>query len=287
MTDKERFQDATESEPNIERLAARISRRVGRSRREIVDVLRAVDFENLTRAEQRKIIRDISGILNELDAGLIEDVPRAIDEVYEHGRARALVSLGVFASVRSALRHLRGKDVKTSRAHRSFKSAIVETTMDDLLAMTQNTRRRVKAEVRRVAAEVFRRDEAVTSQTRRMNRELREAGVFAIRDAAGRRWNIEHYTDVVTVTKMAEAHREATTQEAYEQGAGYVVVSEHGDACEKCAPWEGMLLRIDDSVPGDEPTLDDAIGGGLLHPACKHTITPIRNPDVAPDWVRR
>ena len=287
MTDRQRFQKAADSEPDIPRLAARISRRVGRTRNEILDVMRAVNFESLTRAEQRKIVRNIEQILNRLDADFAEEIPEVIDEVYEHGRARTLVSLGLFGSIAAARRHLRGKDGKTSRAHRSFKSAVIESTMDDLLTMTQNTRRRVKAEVRRVAAEVFRQDEAVTSQRRRMTKELREAGVFAIRDAAGRRWNIEHYTDVVTVTKIAEAHREATTQEAYEQGAGYVVVSQHGDPCEKCAPWEGRMLRIDDRVPGGEPTLDDAISAGLLHPACKHTVTPIRNPDVAPSWVRR
>lgn len=285
MNERRQFEKAVKYEPNLEQLAARISRRVRRSRREILAVLRTINFDKLTQTEQRRIIREIERILNGLDETFVEEVPKIIDEVYTHGRAKTLVALGLFPSIRAATKHIRSQKAKTSHAHRQFKSAIVETTMEDLLAMTQNTRRRVKAEVRRVAAEVFRLDEAVTSQRRDMTRRLHDAGIFAIRDAAGRRWSIENYTDVVIVTKMTQAHKEATMQEALEQGAGYVVVSEHGDSCPKCEPWEGHLLRIDDSVPGDEPTLDDAIAEGLMHPGCKHTVTPIRNPDVVPDWV--
>src|SRR5690625_1454310 len=153
--------------------------------------------------------------------------------------------------------------------------------------MTQKTRLRAKTEIRQVDADIFRTDENLRSQSRQLTRRLQDAGVFAIRDRANRRWKIDHYADVVVTTKLSQAHREATEQEAREQGAGYVVVSRHSNPCSKCEPWEGRLLRLSADVEDDIPTLEEAIADGLFHPNCEHTVTPIRNLDALPSWVKR
>lgn len=288
MTDEQRAQlEQFDEEPDIAKRVAAITALVIAARGRLTALLGKTKVDRLTQKEQRKVIREVNEILAELDDDLRREVSESLTDMYTEGRAHALVALGKFDSKRRALRYLRSDKVVTSRAHRTILTAEIETTMDDLLMMTQNTRRRVKAEVRRVAAEVFRVDENVHAQRRQMVRELQEAGIFAIRDSANRRWKIDHYTEVVVTTKMAQAHRLATEQEAREQGAGYVVISRHGDSCERCAPWQGRLLRISSDVPGSYPTLQQAISGGLFHPMCKHVQTPVIDPDFVPDWVQK
>src|SRR5690625_295694 len=242
MSDNRRsFERAFESTTDIDKHAKAIARRVRATSNELQAIMTAVDVDDLTRAEQRAVLRQVDEILTDLDDELARGVESGINDVYEQGRARTLVALGLFANVGAARRYLRSDKATLSRAHRSIRMADIETAMDDLLAMTSNTRRRVKSEIRRVAADMFRTGENVRSQKKKMSKRLREAGVFAIRDRAGRRWKIDHYTNVVVSTKLAEAHRQATEQEAREQGAGYVIVSIHADPCEKCAPWEGRV----------------------------------------------
>src|SRR5690625_312015 len=288
MPDNRRsFERAFESTTDIDKHARAIARRVRATSNELQAIMAAVDVDDLTRAEQRAVIRRVDEILTDLDGDLARGVTNGINDVYEQGRARTLVALGLFANVGAARRYLRSDKATMSRAHRSIRMADIETTMDDLLMMTGNTRRRVKSEIRQVAAAMFRTDENVRSQRKKMSKRLKDAGVFAIRDRAGRRWKIDHYTDVVVSTKLAEAHRQATEQEAHEQGAGYVIVSIHASPCEKCVPWEGRVLRLSSGISGDMPTLDEAMAGGLFHPACEHTITPVRNTEVLPAWAKK
>src|SRR5690625_3351647 len=285
--EREGFEKAAELTADISKHSRQISRRVSSASNELLAIMSAIDIDTLSRAEQRKIIRRVNEILAELDAALAQGVTKGINDVYEQGRARTLVALGEYSTIGAARRYLRSDKATMSRAHRNIRLADIETTMEDLLAMTQNTRRRVKAEIRQVAADIFRTDENLRSQRRQLTRRLQDAGVFAIRDRANRRWKIDHYADVVVTTKLSQAHREATEQEAREQGAGYVVVSRHSNPCSKCEPWEGRLLRLSADVEGDIPTLDEAMADGLFHPNCEHTTTVVRNPDVLPDWVRR
>ncbi|WP_157911733.1 phage minor capsid protein [Alteribacter populi] len=225
-------------------------------------------------------MRRVNEILGGLDANLSAEIDNAIDDIYEHGRARTLIALGLFASMGAARRYLRSDDVIESRTHRTWKTSQKDVTTEDLLAMTSNTRRRVKSEVRRVAAEVLREEYSTAVNRRVMTQRLERAGMHAITDSAGRRWKMSHYADVVMKTKMVEAHREAGEIEARERGAGYVVISQHGGSCKKCVPWEGRVLRINDSIEGTQPTVDEARNFGLYHPGCLHSQVVIRDPNI-------
>ena len=273
-------------EADIDQHVNRISRKFGSTVRRIRELLAQLEIETLNRQEERRIIREINALLDALDAEIEVDAEEAYKDVYEHGRARVLVALGLFVSIGAAKRFLRSSKAKTSHTHRAFMREY-EVMVDDLLAATQNTRRQVKRTIRQIAAERLRdgiRDKEGVYSIRRdikadMRKRLGEAADFAIRDRANRRWKLHHYVDVVVRTKLAEAHRESTRIEAMERGALYVVVSQHGDACEKCKPWESRILKLDPSAPGSYPTLDEAMGAGLFHPSCAHSITPLRDPE--------
>lgn len=283
MTELERVLEALEAEPDISQHSEALQAEIQQARDQIEREMDGVDVTELTQSEQRRLTSRVNEILSELDSKIEPIVEDGIDDVYTFGRAETLFALGLVGSIAAGVRFLKSDEATTSRAHRQQKRAQREVTMEDLLAMTQNTRRRVKSEVRKAATRRFRSDENVRQVAREVTADLKQAGVFAIRDAAGRRWTMEHYSDVVMKTKLVEAHYEATMQEAREQEAGYFVISEHDGACPKCTPYESRVLRMDSSVPGDQPTIGDAIGDGLFHPGCTHTMTAVREPSILPD----
>ena len=282
-----------EEEADIERHVNRIMRRIATARISVEDVLSEIDVMNLSRREQRAVLRRVNEILSELDADLVEEARASVEDTYEHGRALALVALGSFATVGAAKRHLRKQG--KGNVHKSFISDEAESLTDDLLAATANTRRHVKRTVRKVAAEALRDGRRGRQGARPISRELtqrlrQELGAsadMAITDAAGRRWKLNVYAEMAVRTKLAEAQVEGERNQAIEEGALYGVVSTHAGACERCVPWEGRILKLTSDAPGDYPTVEDAQAEGLLHPNCKHLVSPVSDFDLLPDRLRR
>lgn len=280
-------------EADIDRYVRRLSRQFGISVSDVQALLLGLNIDGLSQAEQRALISEINEIYGDLEGYVINFVNTSIDEVYEHGRARALVALGIVASIAAAKRRLRQAPI--SHLHRTFMTAEKEVFVDDLLAATSNTKRRVKRIVRQVAAERLRqqRDGSLSSRTtsRRLERDVRQrlgdAADFAIRDALNRRWRLRVYAEMVARTKLTETHFESTRNEAIEHGAFYAVVSNHANPCEKCAPWQSRIVKLTSDASGNYPTLDEARSSGLFHPHCKHSISPVRSVDLLPESIRQ
>lgn len=280
------------ADPKFSELVRQLSRRVGLTVSEIRRVLRVINIETLTPDEQRRLIREVNGLLNALDANMVEWVDKTVDSTYIEGRARVLVNLGIVASIPQAVEILRSERV--SRVHRAFLNGLKEVTTDDLLRATANTRGQVKSAIRRAYAEALR--EGITDDMgrraisadaiQRIRGELGGAANFAIRDRLNRVWTLEHYVEVVTQTKLVEAHVEGVRNEALERGAYYGVVSSHMTACSKCIPWEGRILKLTPDAPGNYPTVEDARSGGLWHPRCEHGMNVVRDPSLLPRSVR-
>lgn len=146
----EALEEAEESEPDIAGQAALVVALVVAAKKRLTEIMGSVSIENLTQTQQNKVISEVNSVLNDLDDELETQVSESVKTVYEHGRARALVSLGLHKNVKSALKYLRSDSATWSRAHRAVRNSEIETTMDDLLTMTSNTRRKVKSEIRRV-----------------------------------------------------------------------------------------------------------------------------------------
>lgn len=273
-------------EEEIERLGGQSKNYVASYQTQLQRLLNDLQADNLTRKEEQRIISEINALLNELDTQLTDQAEQAVESIYERSVALTLVALGVYLTADLALQHVRSDAFTWSRLHSAYLRSEVGVVTDDVLAATQNTRRRVKRTIRQITAQRLREGlqrQAGTREVRdkfrkQARKQLGDAANFAIRDAAGRRWKLDTYVETVVTTKLAQAHVEATTNEAQEQGAGYVVVSRHPKPCPKCAPYEGRVLRINDDVEGDHPTLLEARSRGLFHPRCKHSITATRKP---------
>lgn len=100
-----------------------------------------------------------------------------------------------------------------------------------------------------------------------------DRGVSGFRDAAGRRWGLQEYSEMATRTGVIRGSVAGKLQKYQAAGVDLVIVSDHWEECELCEPWEGRVLSSTGATPG-YPTVADAEADGLFHPNCRHTLSP-------------
>lgn len=105
-------------------------------------------------------------------------------------------------------------------------------------------------------------------------------GVTGFTDTAGRRWQLESYTEMATRTTVGQTHLQGTLDRFEQAGRDLVVVSNSPEECPDCRPFEGKVLsasgltRAPPDVPGSlwGGSLSGARSKGLFHPACTHSL---------------
>lgn len=249
---------------------------------EILYRLNSIDLNNFERAMQLATLKSVSEILTNLsdEAGAWAKVN--IEKAATDGVINAIVSLGVVDTVQEA-----AKIVKFNTVNKEFVRAAVADTQTDLLAVTQNVDRKVRTAVRQVSAEVMRANLTQgingTQTLKRdvivgLRKQLGDSVNTGIIDAAGKRWKPDTYVDMLVRTKLMQAHREATTNEALSRDAYYAVISRHG-AKDECRLWEGKIVKLTPGAEGDYTYIGDLPSRQIFHNRCKHLISPIRRPD--------
>ena len=253
---------------------------------DILRELNRIDLTNFQRANAVATLKSVGEILSDLDGNASEWANTAIDKAVTDGVIRTLITLGVAGDVVEARTFSR-----FGQLNRELVKAATADTQADLLAVTQNVDRKVRAAVRLATAESFRANlpkgiNATASLrqdiTSRLRAQLGESVNTGIIDAAGRRWKPTTYVDMIARTKMMEAHKEATVNEALSREVMYAVISAHG-AKDMCRLYEGKVVKLDPSAPGDYPYLYNLPRRDIFHPNCKHVLSPIRRLDNLPD----
>lgn len=127
-------------------------------------------------------------------------------------------------------------------------------------------------------------DGRLSGQTRKtisraLEARLRDEGITAIRDRAGKRWTFDNYTRMLARTKAVEARNQGLTNRMLASGYDLVQVTNHGTSHRACARWEGEILSLSGKTPG-YPTVETARSAGLFHPNCEHAIN-VLSPSVA------
>jgi hypothetical protein len=122
---------------------------------------------------------------------------------------------------------------------------------------------------------------AVTGATRKeiavkIKEVVKERGISALNDRAGRTWSLDRYADMLARTKLVEARNSGLANKMVENGYDLVEVSRTGSTHEECARWEGELLSLTGQTPG-YPTVADAEADGLFHPNCQHAINAVHS----------
>lgn len=251
------------------------------------DVLRELDRLDLSkfnRANQLATLKSIADILDGLNSEAGDLAKACIEKAAGDGVINTLISIGVVETVAEA-----EKIAAFNRINKEFVKAVVADTQSDLLAVTQNVDKKVRAAVRKVTSEVMRNNLTKgvnsTATLRRdimadLRKQLGDSLNTGIIDAAGRRWRPSKYVDVLVRTKMMEAHKESTINEAISRDVFYGVISRHG-AKDACAKWEGKVVKLTPDAPGDYVYIGDISRKELFHPFCKHLVTAIRKPERA------
>jgi hypothetical protein len=251
--------------------------------RDIEAELMRIDLTSVQRAHILGVQKEIATIISELDdnaaAWVAANIPTAVGD----GVIRSILALGVVETIEEA-RNI----IKFSRLNRELVKAAVADTQSDLLQVTQNVSRKVRATIRQTTAEVMRTNltqgvNATATLKRDILRDLRgklgDSLNTGIIDAAGRRWKPQTYVEMVVRTKMASAQREAAINDGLSRGALYGVISAHG-AKDMCRVWENRVISLSPGAPGDYPYIGDLPRRDIFHPNCKHTVSPVRNPEM-------
>lgn len=277
-------------EPSYERDIEKLLRYYKRAVNDIVYQLTNFDLNALDAAMRRKLLQEIETILKDLDKNALEWIEENIPKAYREGQAATLVSIGEAATMAEAT-----KLISFSNLNKHMVNAFIEDTYNDLLQATQNTRRKVKQTVREVVAEQLRSKATQNLGRKTMSRdiitELREkltdAGTFAIRDSANRKWSIENYTDVVVRSKIQQSHIEGVKNQAIERNVYLGIISAHG-AKDSCRFHENRLVRLTDheSVMQYPSVAELRASGQVFHPRCKHSVHALRSPDLLPKSVQ-
>lgn len=267
--------------PNYDPQVEQIVRLYRRALADIQRELDRFDITNFKRVNLMATLKSVTDILASLNDDSAKWVEENIPLAARAGVADAMVSLGVVGTLAEAQ-----QIVKFNRVNAELVKAAVADTQADLLAVTQNVDRKVRATVRQVVSESMRQNLAKGINGRRtmnadtlsgLRNKLGDSLNTGIIDAAGRRWKPEVYVDMVTRTKMMRMTNEASINEAVDREAYYGVISSHG-AKDLCRNWEGRIVKLIDSAPGNYPYYGSLPNREIFHPNCKHTISPVRVP---------
>lgn len=87
-------------------------------------------------------------------------------------------------------------------------------------------------------------------------------GIVGFVTKNGKKWNIETYSNMLTVHTNNTLVRLKETEKIKAKGKNLVRISDHNTECELCIPYEGKVLTFME--------LNEAIDNGLYHPNCKH-----------------
>lgn len=245
------------------------------SNKQTRELLASLYTENkMTRAMLTSYQAQLAVIIKQLREQGVQWSEQAVTNAALNGVADSLYSLGL-ASTYEEARSI----AQLSKINQAFVTAQIADTQADILAVTQNIDRQTRSLISRTFAERLRAQLASGSNhpselKTAVSADLRGKLDKAIVDAAGRRWKVRDYVDMLAQTKAMQAHREASRNTAQEEGARYGRISTHG-AKDACSNWEGRTVKLDPDAPGDYPYIDDLPSREIFHPRCRHIVTPV------------
>ena len=250
--------------------------------RAILNELYFSDAANISAQEYEKALQ---AVLDELTEKTDSWAEKAIMFSVFYGIAQTAFSLGKYKTFEAAFEEVSGKEL--TKIHYNYMQSAIADTQADLLAVTNNVSRKTKALVRQTVADTLRKQlikgDTSPRQSQRLldqalRAQLKEAANSVIVDAAGRKWQLKNYVELVARTKNMIVARDTSINEALSRQVYYGRISKHG-AKDACRYWEGKIVKLIREAPGDFPFIGDIPNRELFHPNCKHTVSPISNID--------
>lgn len=267
--------------PNYKYSAEALEAEYKRAYKSILDSI--VELRNTAPEEiyqrEASLLRQIQVVLTQLNEYNRQWCEAEIAKAFQGGAAYALLSAGEAMTLVEAMRN-----VQFSMLQQRTSEAMVADTMNDLLAATQNTERRIKQIVRQVVGDVIRRNAMKRTDMYRNRREIFEGltkaglsekvtkdGFVGIIDKAGRKWDVNRYAKMIAKTKLQQAHIEGVRTEGIKRGLDVAVISSH-NAKDECFQFEGMLISLNGLTEGLLTYAELYRSNLIFHPNCQHSV---------------
>jgi hypothetical protein len=206
------------------------------------------------------MLRNVKKIRKDLLGGARDWSEQAIKAAYEEGMGSTGLSSVGFEAV-----HQQAVKVLAENAYGRFE------IVDQVIG------RRVNDVYRSIALENV-TGQVVGYQTwqqtaKRIRADMAERGITGFVDAAGKRWNMESYAEMLARTVPRAAMIEGTKNRLLEHGHDLAeIIGGIGEnTCDHCREWNGRIVSLTGKTSG-YPTLDEARDAGVFHPQCSHNI---------------
>ena len=226
-------------------------------------------------ANRKAILRQVDGILEELGTDVQEFIDQELPPYYKQGAddaVRQLKNIGADIPISSGF----------SQLHKQAIVALVDDTVsyyfESITGVKRSAARLLGKSTRNLVAQEIAQGQMTGDALKKVRQQikgiLQEEGLSALTDKAGRKWDLDRYSDMLFRTKVVEARNMGLGNRLVENGYDLAQVSSHFTSCPICAPWQGKIISITGNTHG-YPTLAEAEADGLFHPNCRHAINAV------------
>ncbi|MDD4483952.1 MAG: hypothetical protein PHD55_06265 [Methanoregula sp.] len=209
----------------------------------------------------KAMLKNVRKIRKDLLGGARDWSTQAIQEAYEAGQK----STGL------------GGGVGFNAVHQQAVAVLAENAYGRFEIVDQVIGRRVNDVYRSIALENV-TGQVVGYQTwqqtaKRIRSDMAERGITGFVDAAGKRWNMETYAEMIARTTPRQAMIEGTKNRLLEHDhdLAEIIGGIGKNTCDICRAWDGRVVSLTGKTSG-YPTLDEARDAGVFHPMCTHNI---------------
>lgn len=232
------------------------------------------------RIQKARVMATIKQNLAELGDNVDAWAKSTIPQYYLDGANKAIQDLrkqGVDLTKSSGL----------AAVNKSAIEALVSSTSDALYQAITGIQRNVsnilndavRQQTNFIIADGKLKGEALKTVANGVKQTIKDQGIDALTDSAGRSWSFDRYAEMLARTKAVEARNTGMANRMLQNGYDLVQVTDTGSTHQVCADWEGQVLSVTGNTPG-YPTVADAEADGLFHPNCQHAIN-VLPPDLA------
>jgi len=252
---------------------ARLARFYRSGKVEIQSVLNSIEVEKLVRA---RVQSEVNRVVNDLEAGTKQWIEESYPRLYEDA-ADSVLEMVNDASKKNVPTNFTptAADQQTIERLSTSSFNLFREALSGTRRQTSNVLDAVTQE--RILFELSKQTEkAVTlAQLKETTSQIiKDSGVGALTDRAGRTWQLDTYAEMVARTEHTNIVNTATKAQSLKYGVDLVQFTSHG-ASDSCGSLEGEIVSLTGQTPGFQK-LENAIAGThMLGPNCRHTYTPI------------
>lgn len=251
---------------------------------EITAELNQADLSNPSRRRTQQ--KQIEQIIARADQNIRDWISIEVPSQYEQGMFDTLSDL-----------NRRGDEVNIKTSFATFHEQAIQAIAEDMYAnaseglsgVSRSVSRVVSASARESVLEQIAKGSIKGDSLQKLKKSvagiLESEGLSAITDKRGRSWDLLRYAEMLSRTKLTQAHNSGVANRMVESGYDLVIVSNHSGSCRLCAPFEGKVLSVSGRQRG-YISVKEAERNGLFHPNCCHVFSPYHQTflDQAVGW---